>query len=114
MNAAMKAAARHLAGAISLSGALVAMLPASALAGNYAYFDRPDEANVNSHAAVSNDVYVRNFGWTWGDVQFRPDPNAGAQGERQAHENLDSRDPLPMRPSDTPPQRGPRGKISMT
>lgn len=118
MNAAIKAAVRGLAGAACLVG--LAAMPGPAAAGNYSYFDRPDEANPNSHAAVSDDVYVRNFGWTWGDVQFRPDPNAvtpnapGPQDGRQARENLESRDPLPLRPSDAPPVRSPRGKVSMT
>ena len=100
--------------------ALLSTASASALAGNYAYFDRPDDANLNSHAAVSNDIYVRGFGWAWGDVRFKPDqtPAQPAQpAERQARDYIgDPHDVSPgrLQHDDSAPPRGRRGKISMS
>jgi len=106
---------------VAAAMALLATAAAPALAGNYAWFDRPDYANPNSHAAVSNDSYVRAFGWTWGDMQYKPDdraaPPAAAPAERQARDNLmDPHDVVPGRPSPdgSAPPRGRRGKIGMT
>jgi hypothetical protein len=96
--------------------ALLSTVAAPALAGNYAYFDRPDDVNMNSHAAVSNDIYVRTFGWAWGDVRFLPDQPASKTDERQARDSaVDPRDALPEhgRDSTTTP-RNRRGKISMS
>jgi|GEM_PF-1379657 len=100
--------------------ALLSTVSASALAGNYAYFDRPDDSTPNSHAAVSNDIYVRAFGWAWGDVQFKSDQTpapATQPAERQARDNAtDLRELAPGRlPHDenTPP-RSRRGKVGMT
>ncbi len=56
--------------------AALALFSSSALAASYAYFDRPDNASANSHAAVSSDIYVRGFGWAWGELQFKQDPGA--------------------------------------
>jgi len=96
--------------------ALLSTTATPALAGNYAYFDRPDDANLNSHAAVSNDTYVRAFGWAWGDVQFKPDQPASKSDERQARDSaIDPHDALPDHSHDgTTPPRSRRGKISMT
>ncbi|WP_011301445.1 hypothetical protein [Cupriavidus necator] len=95
--------------------AALALCSTSALAASYAYFDRPDNASDNSHAAVSSDVYVRGFGWAWGDLQFKQDPGAATPNERQARDGLDRRDAAPGRHNDgggnAPPR--PRGKISM-
>lgn len=97
-----------------LVAAAVAVLSTSAIAGNYAYFDRPDEANANSHAAVSNDVYVRGFGWAWGDLRFKQDPGTATPGERQARDSLDRRDTVPgQHNEENGPPRSPRGKISV-
>lgn len=91
-----------------------------ALAGNYAYFDRPDDATPNSHAAVSNDIYVRAFGWAWGDVGFKPDQSPGQSpqaGDRQARDNVtDPRDALPgrLQHDGGAPPRGRRDKVGMT
>ncbi len=100
---------------------LLSTAAAPALAGNYAYFDRPDDANLNSHAAVSNDIYVRTFGWAWGDVRFKPDQNASQPasqpGERQARDNaIDPHELLPGGPiqDESTPPRGRRGKVGMT
>lgn len=100
--------------------ALLSTAAAPALAGNYAYFDRPEDGNLNSHAAVSNDSYVRAFGWAWGDVQFKPDQGTSQQprpAERQARDNVtDPHDISPGRllHDDSPPPRGRRGKVSMS
>lgn len=98
--------------------ALLSTAAAPALAGNYAYFDRPDDANINSHAAVSNDIYVRTFGWAWGDVKFKSDQNAPQQpADRQARDSaVDPHDLAPGRQmqDDSAPPRGRRGKVSMT
>lgn len=100
--------------------AMLSTAAGPALAGNYAYFDRPDDANLNSHAAVSNDIYVRAFGWAWGDVRFKPDQNASSPAtpaERQARDN--AADPRGVSPGhfpqdDSTPPRGRRGKVSMS
>ncbi|AZG16053.1 MULTISPECIES: hypothetical protein [Cupriavidus] len=100
--------------------ALLSTAAAPALAGNYAYFDRPEAANLNSHAAVSNDSYVRAFGWTWGDLQFKQEPGTPQPPqppERQARDNLT--DPHGLAPGrlphdDSAPPRGRRGKVSMS
>ncbi|SDD36932.1 hypothetical protein SAMN05216345_108135 [Cupriavidus sp. YR651] len=96
--------------------ALLSTVASSAFAGNYAYFDRPDDCNLINHAAVSNDIYVRSFGWAWGDVRFKPDQSPPQQNERQARDNAaDPRDALPGPIHDgVTPQRGRRGKISMS
>lgn len=100
-----------------LALALLSTAATPALAGSYAYFDRPDDANLNSHAAVSNDIYVRAFGWAWGDVRYKPDPNASPSSERQARDGAtaDPRELLPghVQDDNTPP-RSRRGKISMS
>lgn len=100
------------------AAALLALLSAaapSAFAGSYAYFDRPEPINPNSHAAVSSDVYVRGFGWAWGDLRFGQDTSAAPTQGRQAHETTgDPRDLAPGRRQDnSTPARHPRGKISM-
>lgn len=87
----------------------------SALAGSYSYFDRGDAINPNSHAAVSNDIYVRSFGWAWGEVKYGRDEQP-AGGDRQARESvLDPRDLPPghAAPQNNAQPRQPRGKISM-
>ena len=97
--------------------ALLSTAAAPALAGNYAYFDRPDDANPTNHAAVSNDIYVRTFGWAWGDVKFQPDQNAAQPAGRQARDNAaDPHDVAPGRQmqDDSAPPRGRRGKVSRT
>lgn len=96
--------------------AALAVCSGSAVAASYAWFDRPDEASANSHAAVSNDIYVRGWGWAWGELLMRPDaPTAPApQDGRQARDILDRRDAVPSRHQDeNEPPRHPRGKISM-
>lgn len=96
--------------------AALALFSTSAAAASYAYFDRPDNASANSHAAVSSDVYVRGFGWAWGELQFKQDPGAVTPSERQARDGLDRRDTAPGRHNNgggsTQP-RNTRGKISM-
>ena len=97
--------------------AALALFSSSALAASYAYFDRPDNASANSHAAVSSDIYVRGFGWAWGELQFKQDPGAAAPSERQARDGLDRRDAVPGRHNDgggNAQPRNTRGKISMT
>ncbi|WP_042880427.1 hypothetical protein [Cupriavidus necator] len=96
--------------------AALAVCSGSAVAASYAWFDRPDEASANSHAAVSNDIYVRGWGWAWGELLMRPDaPAAPApQDGRQARDILDRRDAVPWRQQDeNEAPRHPRGKISM-
>ncbi|AGW95146.1 MULTISPECIES: hypothetical protein [Cupriavidus] len=97
--------------------AALAVCSGSAMAASYAWFDRPDEASANSHAAVSNDIYVRGWGWAWGELLMRPDAPTTApapQDGRQARDILDRRDAVPWRQHDeNEPPRHPRGKISM-
>jgi hypothetical protein len=88
-----------------------------AAAASYAWFDRPDAADANSHAAVSNDIYVRGFGWAWGELQLGPD-TAGAEPPappaRHARDSQRRHDLVPWRQQDEcePPRRA-RGKIGM-
>lgn len=101
----------------AIAAALLSTAATPALAGNYAYFDRPEDANLNSHAAVSNDIYVRAFGWTWGDVRFKPDQTPAQPAERQARDYItDPHDVSPgrLQHDDSPPPRGRRGKVSMS
>ncbi|WP_066737645.1 hypothetical protein [Cupriavidus sp. D384] len=104
----------------TIAVALLSTAATPALAGNYAYFDRPEDTNLNSHAAVSNDIYVRAFGWAWGDVRFKPDqtPTQPAQpAERQARDYItDPHDVSPgrLQHDDSAPPRGRRGKVSMS
>lgn len=95
----------------------LAVCSGSAVAASYAWFDRPDDASANSHAAVSNDIYVRGWGWAWGELRMRPDAPtvpAAPQHGRQARDSLDRRDAVPWRQHDeNEPPRHPRGKISM-
>jgi hypothetical protein len=96
--------------------AALALFSTGAAAASYAYFDRPDNANANTHAAVSNDIYVRGFGWAWGELQFKQDPGAATPSERQAHDGLDRRDTAPGRHDNgggNAQPRNTRGKISM-
>ncbi len=96
--------------------AALALLSTSAAAASYAYFDRPGNASADSHAAVSNDVYVRGFGWAWGELQFKQDPGAATPSERQACDGLDRRDAAPGRHNNgggNAQPRNTRGKISM-
>ncbi|WP_354685375.1 hypothetical protein [Cupriavidus necator] len=97
----------------AILAAALAVCSGGAVAASYAWFDRPEEASANSHAAVSNDSYVRGWGWAWGELRMRPDaPTTPApQPGRQARDSLDRRDAVPWRQQDEP--RHPRGKISM-
>ena len=98
--------------------AALAVCSTSAAAASYAWFDRPDAASADSHAAISNDVYVRGFGWAWGDLLLSPDPPAAGATlpppGRQARDSQGRRDIVPWRQQDEcGPPRHPRGKISM-
>ncbi|WP_373375855.1 hypothetical protein [Cupriavidus nantongensis] len=89
----------------------------SAAAASYAWFDRPDADDANSHAAVSHDVYVRGFGWAWGELRLDPDTTGGetlAPRARHARDGQHRRDVVPGPAQDAcePPRRA-RGKISM-
>ncbi|MEM5274472.1 hypothetical protein VSR17_05465 [Cupriavidus taiwanensis] len=89
----------------------------SAAAASYAWFDRPDANDPNSHAAVSHDVYVRSFGWAWGELRLDPDTTGGealAPPTRHARDGERRRDlvPWPSQDGCEPPRRA-RGKISM-
>lgn len=117
MKAAIPAASVLAAGATL---AALAVFSAPAVAASYAWFDRPDDTSANSHAAVSNDVYVRGFGWAWGELRMQQDTTPGAatpaapQGGRQARDYPDRRDAPPwLQRDDNGPPRTPRGKISM-
>ncbi|UDM52274.1 hypothetical protein [Cupriavidus sp. MP-37] len=96
---------------------VLALCTGSAAAASYAWFDRPDAADANSHAAVSNDVYVRGFGWAWGELRLDPDTTgseAVAPRARHACDGQRRRDiaPWPRQDAREPPRRA-RGKISM-
>jgi len=74
-----------------LAATVLAVFSTSAAAASYAWFDRPEAASANSHAAVSNDVYVRGFGWALGGTATIPGhivrcrhANARAASARQA------------------------------
>lgn len=71
-----------------LAATVLAVFSSSAAAASYAWFDRPEAASANSHAAVSNDVYVRGFGWAWGNCSYprthRPVPPCQRQGGKRA------------------------------
>ncbi|NUO87615.1 MAG: hypothetical protein HOQ37_16100 [Cupriavidus sp.] len=89
----------------------------SAAAASYAWFDRPDADDANSHAAVSHDVYVRGFGWAWGELRLDPDTTGSealAPPARHAREDQRRRDivPWPAQDACEPPRRM-RDKISM-
>ncbi|WP_432261502.1 hypothetical protein [Cupriavidus sp. TMH.W2] len=102
--------------AVMLAVAL-AVCSSGAAGASYAWFDLPDAASANSHAAVSNDVYVRGFGWAWGELQLSPDTPVGdalPQTERHARDSLRCRDVVPWRqPDESGLPRPARGKISM-
>ncbi|AQV99121.1 hypothetical protein BJN34_35165 [Cupriavidus necator] len=101
--------------AIMLAIAL-AVCSSGAAGASYAWFDRPDAASANSHAAVSNDVYVRGFGWAWGDLQLSPDTPGGdalPPPARHARDSLRRHDIVPWRQPDESGPRPARGKISM-
>ncbi|WP_236901356.1 hypothetical protein [Cupriavidus necator] len=102
--------------AVVLATALVAC-SGSAAAASYAWFDRSDAADANSHAAVSHDVYVRGFGWAWSELRLEPaaaDSEALAPPVRHAGDSQRRRDVEPWHRQDArePPRRT-RGKISM-
>lgn len=101
-----------------LAATALAVSSTGAMAASYAWFDRPDAASANSHAAVSNDVYVRGFGWAWGDLQLSPDTPSGVAmppPARQARDKPARGDIAPERQHDESGQpRQPRGKISMS
>ncbi|MCO4865410.1 hypothetical protein MKD38_27295 [Cupriavidus sp. WGlv3] len=89
----------------------------SAAGASYAWFDRPDADDANSHAAVSHDVYVRGFGWAWGELRLDPDTTGSetlAPPARHARDGQRRRDivPWPAQDACEPPRRA-RGKISM-
>lgn len=95
----------------------LAICSGSAAAASYAWFDRPDADDTNSHAAVSHDVYVRGLGWAWGELRLDPDTTdsaALAPPERHASDAQRRRDivPWPSQDACEPPRRA-RGKISM-
>ncbi|MCP3019179.1 hypothetical protein [Cupriavidus basilensis] len=62
-------------------------LSTSAFAGGFSYFDRPDDADIYSQTAISNDIYVRGFGFAWGDIHFRSESGAVVNSQQSAHDN---------------------------
>ncbi|SCU74604.1 conserved exported hypothetical protein [Cupriavidus necator] len=100
-----------------LAATVLAVFSTSAAAASYAWFDRPETASADSHAAVSNDVYVRGFGWAWGELQLSPDTPSGAATPtpgRQARDKPERGAIVPWRQHDeNGPPRHPRGKLSM-
>ena len=96
---------------------LLAIGSGSAAAASYAWFDRPDTDDANSHAAVSHDVYVRGFGWAWGELRLDPDTTSGEALAARARHARDGRrrDDIVPGPSQDAcePRRRARGKISM-
>lgn len=92
---------------------LLSFAAAPAIAANYTWLDRPDSADLNSRAALSQDSYVRSFGWAWGDLQFLPDQGT-SHPERQARDTIEPRDPVPRRGHEAPAPRLKRDKISMS
>ncbi len=100
-----------------LAATVLAVFSTSAAAASYAWFDRPEAASANSHAVVSNDVYVRGFGWAWGELQLSPDTSSGAAiptPGRQARDKPERGAIVPWRQQiENGPPRHPRGKLSM-
>ncbi|UIF91615.1 hypothetical protein [Cupriavidus sp. UYPR2.512] len=100
-----------------LATTVLAVFSTSAAAASYAWFDRPEAAGANSHSAVSNDVYVRGFGWAWGELRLSPDTPSGAAMPtpgRQARDKPEHGAIVPWRQQDeNGPPRHPRGKLGM-
>lgn len=46
--------------------AVMAALCSSAAAGSFSHLDRSDQAEIHSHTALSNDIYVKGFGLSLG------------------------------------------------
>ncbi|EHP41680.1 hypothetical protein OR16_17786 [Cupriavidus basilensis OR16] len=63
------------------------VLSTSAFAGGFSYFDRPDDADIYSQTAISNDIYVRGFGFAWGDIHFRSESGAVVNSQQSARDN---------------------------
>ncbi|WP_454727539.1 MULTISPECIES: hypothetical protein [Cupriavidus] len=70
-----------------LAIAAMAVLSTSAFAGGFSYFDRPDEADIFNQTAISNDIYVRGFGFAWGDIRFKSESGAVVDSQQSARGN---------------------------
>ncbi|WP_029043977.1 hypothetical protein [Cupriavidus sp. WS] len=70
-----------------LAIAAMAALSTSAFAGGFSYFDRPDEADIFNQTAISNDIYVRGFGFAWGDIRFKSESGAVVDSQQSARGN---------------------------
>jgi hypothetical protein len=65
----------------------MAGLSFSAFGGGFSYFDRPDDADIFSQTAISNDIYVRGFGFAWGDIHFKSESGAVVNSQQSARDN---------------------------
>lgn len=70
-----------------LAIAAMVALSSSAFAGGFSYFDRPDDADIFSQTAISNDIYVRGFGFAWGDIHFKSESGAVVNSQQSARDN---------------------------
>ncbi|MGO4325739.1 hypothetical protein AB4Z48_00180 [Cupriavidus sp. 2TAF22] len=70
-----------------LAIAAMMALSTSAFAGGFSYFDRPDDADIFNQTAISNDIYVRGFGFAWGDIKFKSESGAVVNSQQSARDN---------------------------
>ncbi|MDF3839515.1 hypothetical protein P3W85_42255 [Cupriavidus basilensis] len=70
-----------------LAIAALVLLSTSASAVGFSYFDRPDDADAFNQTTVSNDIYVRGFGFAWGDIRFKAEPGAGRNSQLGARDH---------------------------
>ncbi|WP_420998207.1 hypothetical protein ACKI2N_020010 [Cupriavidus sp. 30B13] len=73
--------------AIVAMAALSASISLSTFAGGFSYFDRPDDADIFNQTAISNDIYVRGFGFAWGDIRFKSESGAVVNSQQSARDN---------------------------
>ncbi|MCT9126926.1 hypothetical protein [Cupriavidus gilardii] len=71
--------------------AAMAILCTSAAAGSFSHLDRSDDAEIHSHTALGNDIYVRGFGLSLGVLGAGAEDGEGLPPDRQAAVEDDNR-----------------------
>lgn len=67
--------------------AALAAISSGAFASSFSHLDRPDDADLRNHTALSNDIYVKGFGFAWGQLRFSAESSAVVNSEQRARNN---------------------------
>lgn len=66
--------------------AAMTALSGGAHASSFSHLDSPD-ADIYNRMALSTDIYVKGFGWAWGQVRFQSESGAAVNSDQRARDN---------------------------